>query len=439
MAEQSTTSVWRLLRDRSYRPLFFTQFFGAFNDNAFKLAMLTMISFYLKQSEEESQFYQALAGALFTVPFFLFSATAGQLADKFNKAIIVRWIKGFECCLMALGGVALYFGNIYFLMSILCGMGIHSTFFGPIKYAILPELLAKQRLLGGTALIEASTFVAILLGTSLGALTVGHKSVIWAIILTNFVAWLGLFSSLFIPLELHQEKSLSIDWHFIRATYQMLRQTLIQPLILVIIIAISWFWLIGAVIMIKLPDYIRFVLLANNKVFALFLVLFSIGIAGGALSVNRLLKGRITMKWVPLALFFISVFAFDLYYLTPDTLGGQQSGQLQNLSQFLNSTANWRIIADFFALCFSGGMYIVPCYTLLQTKSAVSHRSRTIAANNIVNAAFMVIGSLFVMLLLKLNVSIQGVFLMLGLVNMLVCGGLWYYRYNQSRGGRKSS
>ncbi len=436
MNNQHPSSIWRLLGVKGYRPLFLTQFLGAFNDNAFKLAMLTMISFYLKQSKDESQFYQALAGALFTIPFFLFSATAGQLADKLNKAIMTRFLKAFECCLMALGGFALYLGNIYLLMVILCGMGIHSTFFGPIKYAILPELLPKYRLLAGTALIEASTFIAILLGTSLGALTVGHETVIWAIILTNLVAWFGLLSSFFIPLELHREKNLSIDWHFFRATYQMVIKIFYQPLILAVIVAISWFWLIGAVIMIKLPDYVRFVLVADSQVFALFLVLFSIGIACGSLSVNRLLKGKITMRWVPLALFLISVFSFDLYFLSPGELGSLTGGRLQNLNQFLKVPTNWRIIADFFALCFSGGMYIVPCYTLLQTKSPISHRSRTIAANNIVNAAFMVMGSLFVMLLLQLNVSIQGVFLALSLVNLLVCIGLWIYRLNQSRGGR---
>ncbi len=436
LTEHLSHSTWRLLGDRCYRPLFFTQFFGAFNDNAFKLAMLTLISFYLNQSEEASQFYQALSGTVFTIPFFLFSATAGQLADKFNKAIIARWIKVFECFLIAFGSFALYLGNIYLLMAILCGMGIHSTFFGPVKYAILPELLKQERLLAGTALIEASTFIAILLGTSLGALTVGHESVFWAILLTNVVAWLGLLSSLYIPLDLHEAKTLSIDWHFFRATYQMLKQSLHQPLILAIILAISWFWLIGAVVMIKLPDYVRFVLIANNKVFALFLILFSIGIASGSLAINYFLKGKVTLKWVPLALLLMSVFAFDLYYLPPHTLRGAGSNHLQNLHQFVSALPNWRAIVDFFALCFCGGMYIVPCYTLLQTKSPISHRSRTIAANNILNAAFMVLGSLLVMLLLEINVSIQGVFLVLAICNLFVCASIWYYRFNQSRLGK---
>ena len=193
-------SVINLLKKRAFLPLFLTQFFGAFNDNAFKFAMLTLISYHLAQSQEQSEHYQAIAGILFFMPFFFFSATAGQLADKYNKANITRVIKVFEVLLVSIGGLAFYLGNTWLLMVTLTGLGIHSTFFGPIKYAILPDLLPQQQLLGATALIEASTFLAILLGTLSGTLSIGgiKAGSMYAIVLTGGVALFGLTASLFI-------------------------------------------------------------------------------------------------------------------------------------------------------------------------------------------------------------------------------------------------
>jgi len=273
-----------LLQQRKFLPLFLTQFFGAFNDNAFKLAMLTLISYHLSTNQEQSEYYQALAGALFILPFFLFSATSGQLADKYDKALLTRLVKVLELMLMTIGSIALYLGNIFWMMFTLTGMGMHSTFFGPIKYAILPDHLPKEDLLGATGLIEASTFLAILLGTTLGTLAIGvssHKPIA-AIFMTVLAAFAGLISSLFIPSAPSSAEHLKVDYHVWHATVAMLKQAKKDPGVLFTILTISWFWFIGAVLLTKLPDFTHYVLGANTTVFAVFLALFSIGIALGS-------------------------------------------------------------------------------------------------------------------------------------------------------------
>jgi MFS family permease len=280
-----------LLSKRKFLPLFLTQFFGAFNDNAYKLAMLTLISYHLSQSQTQSEYYQALAGALFIIPFFIFSATSGQLVDKYDKALMSRLVKVFEVILMIFGGFAFYFGNITLLMCTLTGMGIHSAFFGPIKYGILPDHLPKEDLLAATGLIEASTFLAILLGTTFGTLAIGAKNTapVIPIFMTLFAAFAGLFSSLFIPNAPSSLSTLKVDYNIWRATVAMLKQARKDLGTLLAILTISWFWLIGAVILTKLPDYAHYVLGAKTTVFALFLALFSIGIALGSLLISFIL------------------------------------------------------------------------------------------------------------------------------------------------------
>lgn len=417
-----------LLKKKAFLPLFLTQFFGAFNDNAFKLSMLTLISYHLSSTQADSEHYQALAGALFTLPFFLFSATAGQLADKYDKASMAKWVKVFELLLIIIGGVALYLNNIFLLLTTLTGMGIHSTFFGPIKYAILPDHLPRNELLDATALIEASTFLAILLGTTLGTLAIGSTKahVDYAVILTNFIAVCGLCSSFFIPAAPPQNNHLKVDWHIWRATKRMLAVAIGNRRVLPPILAISWFWLIGAVMLTKLPDYTHYVLGADASVFAVFLALFSIGIALGSMTISRLLAGKITLSYVPVTMLLLSLFAIDLYWISPSN---GNDAALQSLSQFFSQLNQLRITIDFFLFSFCCGLFIVPLYTYLQVASEENMRARTIAANNIVNALFMVIGSVFVMVLLQLSTSIALIFLILALLNIIVAGGLWVLLY----------
>jgi len=414
-----------LLKKRTFLPLFLTQFFGAFNDNAFKLSMVTLISYHLSSSQAWSEYYQALAGALFTLPFFLLSTTAGQLADKYDKAIMTRLVKLLELLLMALGSYALYEGSIPLMLTILTGMGIHSTFFGPIKYAILPDHLPRNELLTATALIEASTFIAILLGTTLGALSIGSTKshVGMAVFITNFVAVCGLVASLFIPSAKSKLPDLKIDWHLWRSANTMIRNIMGNRRIMPAILAISWFWLIGAVILTKLPDYTHYVLGANTSVFSVFLALFSIGIAFGSMAINHILSGHITLRYVPLSMLMLSLFAMDLYFVSPPVVADDTT--LKSLSEFVFQLSNVRIMLDFFLLSFCGGLFSVPLYTFLQIGSNEGSRARTLAANNIVNALFMVLGMALVMILLHFNVSIAMVFLILAVLNALAAVAMW--------------
>lgn len=415
-----------LLKKRIFLPLFLTQFFGAFNDNAFKFAMLTLISYHLSKTQLQSEHYQALAGALFTLPFFLFSATAGQLADKYNKAMLTRWVKGAEIILMILGSFALLNGSIVLMMLTLTGMGIHSTFFGPIKYAILPDHLPRMQLLSATGLIEASTFIAILLGTILGTLAIGNARahVAYAIVLINLASIIGFITSWFIPSAPARENTFHVDWHVWRATLGMIKEVMTNRQVYPAILAISWFWLIGAIMLTKLPDYTHYVLGADTSVFALFLALFSIGIAVGSVTISRVLAGRITLRYVPLAMLCLSFFALDLYWATPKPNVAADL-PLLDLWHYLGKFQHWRITIDFFLFSFCSGLFVVPLYTYLQVSGDDDRRARTIAANNIYSALAMVIGSIMVMIMLQLNLSIAVVFLVMAISNTLAASGLW--------------
>lgn len=415
-----------LLKKKNFLPFFLTQFFGAFNDNAYKLAMLTLISYHLSAVQAQSEHYQALAGALYILPFFLFSAVAGQLADKYDKATIARGVKSFEILLMAVGGYAFYHKSIILMMIVLAGMGVHSAFFGPIKYAILPDHLPREKLLTATALVEASTFLAIFLGTTLGSLVVySSAEVSHAVFLINGTAILGLVASFFIPAAASKASNLKIDWRIWPSTREMLKGDFVNREILPVIFGISWFWLIGAVMLTKLPDYTHYVLKAQPSVFAFFLALFSLGIAAGSLTISYLLADKITLHLVPIAMGLLSLFALDLYLASPKV---EMDIPLQSFTQFFANINHIRITFDFFFFSFCGGLIVVPLYTYLQVASEDRMRARTIATNNIFNALFMIIGSCLVMILLYFNVGISLVFLLLSILNTITAG-VWIILY----------
>jgi MFS family permease len=417
-----------LLKSRTFLPLFVTQFCGAFNDNAFKLSMLTLISYYLTKSQSASQYYQAVAGALFILPFFFLSAIAGQLADKYDKAVLTRVIKLMELLLMMLGSYALWLGNIVLMLLVLTGMGIHSTFFGPIKYALLPDHLMQSQLLPATAMIEASTFVAILLGTTLGALVIGStgKAPVFCIVMITCFSLLGLVASLFIPKAPSRSRDLQIDWTIWRSTKHLLQSTFTNREVLPTVLAISWFWLIGAIVLTKLPDYVHYVLHADTTVFALFLGLFSIGIAIGSLVISHLLAGEITLRTVPWAMLLLSLFAVDLYWATPPVINATALIPLTSLGSFLLAWNSLRIVGDFFLLSFASGLFLVPLYTYLQVSCEGTERSRVIAANNIVSAIAMIGGSAIVLLMMTLKMTIATVFLVIALCNAVVAVVFWF-------------
>jgi len=407
-----------LLKKRTFLPIFLTQFFGAFNDNAFKLAMLTLISYHLSASQDQSEQYQVMASALFIMPFFFLSAIAGQLADKFDKARMVRCIKTFEVFLMLIGGLGLYFGNIVLLMATLTGLGVHSTMFGPIKYAILPDHLPKSKLVGATALIESSTFLAILFGTIFGTLCIGGvgEGTRYAFLLTTLIAILGLLASCYIPPAPSKTMDLTVDWQVWRSTYRIMKEVHGMPKRRLVIYALSWYWLVGTVFLIKLPDYTNFVLHGDPSVFAVFLALFSIGVGSGSLTINRILRDGLSLRFVPYSMLLLSIFAVDLYIASPAV---HDRAALYAVGSFFLYAQHVRLAADLFFIAFSGGLFAVPLYAYLQITSEASARARTIAANNIYNALFMVAGSLLVMCLLYFKLTITAVFLVIAILNAL--------------------
>lgn len=403
---------------KGFLAFFITQFLGAFNDNAFKLAMLTLISYKLSHSQEQSEFLQAIAGMVFVLPFLLLSTLAGQVIDKFDKSIICRWVKAWEFLLMILGSFGLYYGMQHLLLFVLAGLGVHSAFFGPIKYSIIQPLVQKKELLPATALVQGSTFLAILTGTMLGTLSVAANNPIPAIVLTIFVSGLGFISSLFIPPISPTAPKLDIQWNFIATGVRIVGAVLRHKPILPVILAISWFWFMGSVIMIKLPDYVHFVLGAVPDVLSLFLGIFSICIALGSLLSKIIQKGDVDLRYLPVCMILMTLFLIDIYFSSYTTFS--EKTPLKDLGAFLHAWSNWRCLLDFSAFSILGGMYIVPAYASLQLLAKKNEKGRTVAVNNVINTAFMLAGSLFVIITLSVGCSIVQTFLILALLNVLL-------------------
>ncbi|MGC1854279.1 MAG: acyl-[ACP]--phospholipid O-acyltransferase [Candidatus Aquirickettsiella sp.] len=406
-----------LLKNRRFVPLLLVQFLGAFNDNVFKNSLIILITYQLiAQSILLQQLSVTLAAGLFILPFFLFSAFAGQLADKLSRRYLTIIIKGFECLFMLLASLGFYLHSVSLLMLVLFFMGMHSSFFGPIKYAILPDLLKKNELIAGNALVEASTFIAILIGTLLGGLLIAnHADLRWISTIIISIAGLGLFASFYIPTTAKANPNLKLNLHFIQASVNIIQQVKTEKKVFLAILAISWFWLIGATFLTQFPSFTKNILHADASVVTLFLVIFTVGVACGSLVCNQLLKHRISMKWIPISLWLMSIFMIDLYFASKYSIYNPQ--KLINFTSFFNSLTHWRICLDLLGLSVSGGIYAVPLYTLIQTDTATEHRARTIAANNIINALFIVIASIITVFLLKVDLSVIQIFLLLGVIN----------------------
>jgi acyl-[acyl-carrier-protein]-phospholipid O-acyltransferase/long-chain-fatty-acid--[acyl-carrier-protein] ligase len=410
-----------LLQTRRFLPLFVTQFLGAFNDNLLKNALLMLVTYRLAaQTGANAQILVTLAAGLFILPFFLFSATAGQLADKFDRSRLTRMIKIAEILIMIVAIIGFYQHSISLLMIALFSMGVHSSFFGPIKYALLPQHLETNELLSGNAYIEAGTFLAILLGTIGGGLLVlQHQGILLISIALLIVAITGYISSRFIPAATPPQPSLIINPNIFQETGRLISYSRKQRRIFLCILGISWFWLVGATFLAQFPSFAKDVLFADETVVTLFLTLFSVGIGVGSFLCNRLLKGKIQSLYIPVAGIGMSIFGIDLYYASSQAIHGMD-GVLINAWQFLSIPSAWRLVADLFLLSVCAGLYIVPLYAILQHDSDPSYRARVIAANNIMNALFMVGSALVTMALLALHCTIPQIFLIVALLNLLV-------------------
>ena len=373
-------------------------------------------------SQTSAQIMIPLAAGLFMLPYFLCSATAGQIADESDKAWLIRLIKLLEIPVMLAAAGGVLAGSATALLALLFAMGIQAAFFGPVKYAILPDLLAPDELLLGNALVEGGTFIAILFGTIAGMLIAtrhGSAAVAALIVAVGFAAW---GASWGIPRTTAAARSRGPRWNLAATTARVIRQAAGEPVPFRSMLGISWFWLAGAIYLSQFPGYVRFVLGAQEPVVTLFLTLFSIGIAAGSLLCNWLLGGRVSARCVPWGALGIAVFSIDLWLASPTIAAG---GPLASFTAFLGEPAHWRILADLFGIAASGGLFVVPLYALLQTATEREHRARGIAANNIVNAAAMVVSSAVTMALIAVGTSIPMLFLLTGGATLLVAIQFW--------------
>lgn len=388
-------------------PLFVTQALGAFNDNLFKTAMVLLVVYNLYSDPRQEEQFSGLASVLFIIPFFLLSAVAGQLADAHDKAKVIRIVKGAEIAIMLVGATGLLIANIPLLLTALVAMGVHSTFFGPIKYAILPQHLQPDEVLGGTGLVEAGTYLAILAGTIIAGL-ISASAAAGAVIM---VALIGYVSGRMVPPAPPMGAPVRVDWNILRASWRLVAATLHIRRLYLAIAAISFFWAIGAVLFVQFPPLVKNVLTADKSVASLFLGIFSIGIAIGSVWINRLLKSEVSARFAPASVIVMGAFVLAFYYVAK-RWDVESGGALYDLMGFLNHSGAPALVACLLGVAISGGMFVVPLYAFLTTTVPKSETARTVAANNIVNAICMTAGSAMAIGLSHIGVSAVDQFLM---------------------------
>ncbi len=413
-----------LLKQRRFAPFFWTQFLGAGNDNVYKNAMVIYLAFHAaSMTALDANALVNLAGAVFIAPFVLLSATSGQLADKLEKSRLIRWIKLSEIAIMAVGFAGFLARDLTLLFVALGLMGAQSTIFGPVKYAILPQHLGPEELIGGNGLVEMGTFVAILLGTIAGGLVIALEPAGPALAgaLTIAIAIAGYLASRGIPHTPAVAPGLAINWNPITETARSLRFAQGNRVVWLSMLGISWFWFYGALFLAQFAGFSRDVLGGNEQVVTTLLALFSIGIGVGSLLCERLSGRRVELGLVPFGSIGLSVFAIDLWLASR----GLAAHELTGLGPFLDRPAHWRVAADLLLIGLFGGLYIVPLYALIQERSLPSHRSRIIAANNILNALFMVASAGIAIGLLQAGLSIPQLFLVTGLMNAAVAAYIY--------------
>jgi 1-acyl-sn-glycerol-3-phosphate acyltransferase len=419
-ASDAPANQFSLLRQRRFGPFFLTQFFGAFNDNVYKNALIILIAFQSAgRGLGDSDTLINLSAGLFILPFFLFSATAGQLADKYEKSRFIRWVKVMEIVIMSLAVAAFQLDEIPLLMGLLFLMGTQSTLFGPAKYGILPQHLRDEELVGGNGMVEMGTFLAILLGTLAGGLLIGIPGHGAALVSVTVIvlACLGFLSSLGIPRAPAVAPELRINWNPLTETWRNIRFAHGNRTVFLSILGISWFWLLGATYLAQLPNFTKATLGGNEQVVTLLLTLFSIGIGVGSLLCERLSDRRVELGLVPFGSIGLTLFGIDLFMAVP---GHSVAGAALDAAAFLHTPGSARVLFDILMLGLFGGFYIVPLYALVQQRSKPSHRSRIIAANNIINALFMVVSALMAILILGAGLSILQLFLVIAVMNAAV-------------------
>jgi 1-acyl-sn-glycerol-3-phosphate acyltransferase len=407
----------KLLSTRRFRPFFLTQLLGAFNDNLYKNGLTIFIAFQVaSMSQEDSSALVNIAAALFILPFFLFSPIAGQLADKHEKSMLIRRIKLLEIGIMLLGAIAFVLQSPAMLVGILFLMGTQSALFGPVKYSLMPQALKAEELVGGNALVEFGTFLAILLGliASVYMINLGNAAIAIAVV---FTACVGYWTSRGIPALPAAAPELKLSFNIPRQTVNIMRDARENQSVFYSIMGISWFWFFGITYVTQLPNYVRYELGGNEQVYVLLLAMFSIGIGIGSFLCERLSGRMVEIGLVPIGAFGLSLFGIDFYFNQGLSVAGVD---LIGPATFIAQGSSLRVSFDIIMLGVSGGIYIVPLFALVQQRSEPSKCSRIIAANNVLNALFMVVASVYGFVLLSAGVSIPMLFLIMSVLNAVV-------------------
>jgi len=411
-------SQFALLGKRRFAPFFWTQALGAFNDNAFRNALVMLVAFQMGLDDRKVSLYTNLAPALFIIPFFLFSASAGQLAEKFEKTRIIRWVKLFEIFAMVLAAIGFYTHHTSLLLVVLFLMGLHSTTFGPIKYAILPQALKQEELVGGNGLIETGTQLAMLIGMIVGSalMAIAGVGTLLAGAATIAVAIAGYLASRGIPPAPATAPDLKFNFNPYSETVQVLGITRKDPAVFNAVLGISWFWFFGTVLIAQLPNYTRLNLGGNGSVEILVLTLFSIGTGIGSLLCERMSGRRVEVGLVPLGAFGLTAFGVDLFFARPGAALTHGLGWLA----FLQSAGSWRIALDLTLIGVFAGFYVVPLFAFIQSRTPRERLSRVIAGNNILNALLITCAAGFGLGLGALGLGVPQIFLATALLNALV-------------------
>ena len=421
----SQQGQFSLLSKRRFLPYFITQALGAFNDNLYKNALLLFITFGGISAQSDSALLTNLAAGLFILPFFLFSPIAGQIADKREKSQLIRWIKLMEVAIMLIAAVAVIIGSIGLMMTLLFLMGLQSAIFGPVKFSLMPQQLSSEELVGGNGLVEMGTFLAILLGTmSAGLFFDLDNAKYWIASAVIVFAVLGYFSSRYIPEAPANDPQLKINWNPFTELVNTIKQARNNRPVFLSIMAISWFWFVGASYLTQFPTFAKDYLGGSAQVVTLLLTLFSVGVALGSLLCEKLSGHKIELGIVPIGSIGMSVFGIDLYFAIASI------EVIENMSAmaFIEQSGNWRMMLDIVLISAFGGLFVVPLQALIQNRSEEKIRAQIIAANNVLNALFMVASAIFAILaLVVVKISLVEYFLALALMNIVVAG----YVYSQ--------